>query len=580
MTRTEQEKSEIAGKVKDIRLKHLLTWTAQEWEKEYGYLKDEVLIWDKIKEDCEHHWPWVDLEKLLNSYALFGPEYAEENGLHNILQCGDRNKTGAKLAENRGDNDSLIALMRYLLGIGGMEGIDKKLSSGKWKHALAAMKESDPAVTLLQFASAESSSPKYMLKYGTSPSDESGDFLTIETITHLDDILGKLRGDDQLSRFTPMRDMRYTDLTAIMRDGIVRMDVINYVAGCLKDIRIAASSVAANVANTKTYGDSCDLRLPAFSWWKDTNCDDWEIRNMGGSLLMTHYKKDKTYKRFCCIVVNDDDGSLTAYIEKPELAQRLFDRENPADMVAYAILNIRDKKGRDRIDVRDNDIQTAHMRFTIQTTDKTMRSFLGTEELTLQDRDLSDMYKECKPMGCCDLPAEQQEATCSSSFIYLPYETERSQTESGIGLCATKSWLRIPRGQKYEMLHEGEQCDLLNITTSELPVLRTVRGKDGSIRDILLFSLKNIIVDVTEALHPKVGGVMPYGIMLVESPTATYTSTTWRLASISDARIEGRDETGRMVAKVTYAITSCKRDGAGTETDNVTVREYVREPRP
>ncbi len=580
MTRTNQEKKEIIEKVTKIREKHLLTWTKKEWDLEYGYLKDEVLIWDKIKADCKHHWPEVDIDNMMKSYAKFGPEFEKENGLKRILQVGDRNATGAELAANRGNNTALKTLMRYLLGVGGPEGIDKKLVSGQWSNALKTMEDLDPAVTLLQFASADSSSPKYMLKYGTSPSDESSDQLTEESITNLDDIIGGLRGGDELSRFMPMRDKRYSDLIAIMRDRCVRMDVINYVEGCMSDIRLGASSAAMSKANANVMGENqISLKLPPFSWWKDTNLDDWEIRNLGSSLLLTHFRKNKTYNRFVCIVTKDDDGSLLAYIEKPEMAQRLFDRENPDDAVAYAILNIKDPDGRYWVYDEDHKIETAYMKFSIQTSSKTMRGFLGTEELTRQKCDLSDTYKGSKPNGIYDLPTTQQEATYNSSYIFMPYETERSYTESGTELSAIKSWLRIPCGQSYEMLHEGERCDLLGISTVEFPVLRTVRGKDGSARDILLFSLKNVIVDVTEALHPKIGGVMPYGIMLVESPTAAYTSTTWSRSSIADARIEGRDETGRMVAKVTYAITSCKRKGYDTETTEVVVREYVREPR-
>ncbi len=81
------------------------------------------------------------------------------------------------------------------------------------------------------------------------------------------------------------------------------------------------------------------------------------------------------------------------------------------------------------------------------------------------------------------------------------------------------------------------------------------------------------------ALHPKVGDVMPYGIMLVDSPTAAYTSTTWSRSSIVEAHVEGRDETGRLVAKVTYSITSCKNDGSGVESDEVTIPEFVNEPK-
>lgn len=580
MTRTNQERKEIIEKVSKIREKHLLTWTRKEWEQEYGYLKDEVLIWDKIKADCKHHWPEVDINEIMQSYAQFGPEFEKENGLKRILQVGDRNVTGAELAANCGNNPALKSLMRYLLKVGGIEGIDKKLVSGQWKNALETMKELDLAVTLLQFASADSSSPKYMLKYGTSPSDESRDQLTEESINNLDYIIGSLRGGDELSRFTPMRDKRYSDLISIMRDGCVRMDVINYVEGCLNEIRLGASSLERCKANAEVMGEYLvSLKLPPFSWWKDTNMDDWEIRDFGSSLLLTHYKKNKTYNRFVCIVTKDEDGSLLAYIEKPEMAQRLFDRKNPDASAAYAILNIKDPTGRYWVYDEDHKVETAYMRFSIQTSSKTMRGFLGTEELTRQNCDLSNLYKESKPNGDYDIPEIQYESTYNGSYIFLPYETERSRAESGTELCAIKSWLRIPCGQKYEMLHDGESCDLINLPTVEHPVLRTVRGKDGSMRDILLFSLRNVIVDVTEALHPKIGGVMPYGIMLVESPTAAYTSTTWSRSSIADARIEGRDETGRMVAKVTYAITSCKRDGSGTETAEVVVREYVREPR-
>ncbi len=580
MTRTNQEKKEIIEKVGKIREKHLLTWTRKEWDVEYGYLKDEVRIWDKIKADCKHHWPEVDIDNVMKSYAMFGPEFEKENGLKRILQVGDRNATGAELAANRGNNPALKTLMRYLLGVGGIEGIDKKLVSGQWQNALKTMENLDPAVTLLQFASADSSSPKYMLKFGTSPSDESSDLLTEESITNLDDIIGGLRGGDELSRFTPMRDKRYSDLITIMRDRCVRMDVINYVEGCLNDIRLGASSTAMSEANADVIGkDHVSLKLPPFSWWKDTNMDDWEIRNLGSSLLLTHFRKNKTYNRFVCIVTKDVDGSLLAYIEKPETAQRLFDRKNPDDSVAYAILNIKDPMGRYWVYDEDNKVETAYMRFSIQTSSKTMRGFLGTEELTRQNCDLSNLYKGSKPNGDYDIPTIQYESTYNGSYIFLPYETERSRAESGTELWAIKSWLRIPCGQKYEMLHDGENCDLINIPTVEHPVLLTVRGKDGSMRDILLFSLRNVIVDVTEALHPKIGGVMPYGIMLVESPTAAYTSTTWSRSSIDDARIEGRDETGRLVAKVTYAITSCKRIGYGTEVEKVVVREYVREPR-
>lgn len=73
MTRTNQEKKEIIEKVAKIREKHLLTWTKKEWDLEYGYLKDEVLIWDKIKADCKHHWPEVDIDNMMKSYAKFYP---------------------------------------------------------------------------------------------------------------------------------------------------------------------------------------------------------------------------------------------------------------------------------------------------------------------------------------------------------------------------------------------------------------------------------------------------------------------------------------------------------------------------
>ena len=580
MTRTKQERTEIIAKVRDIKLKHLLTWTAKDWEKEYGYLKDEIQIWDLIQEHCAHRWPEVDIDRIMESYALFGPEHAKENGLHSILQCGKRNITGAKLSEKCGNNIALKSLMRYLLGMVGKEAVDKSLSVGKWKKALSTMEKVDPAVTLLQFVSADSSSPKFMLKYGTTPSDESSDSLTEDSIRNLELIMGGLKGGDYLSHFTPMRDKRFSDMLAILRDGCVRMDVINYVAGCLKDIRLGASSIAMSQANAEFMDDYVGLGLPPISWWKDDFMNDWEIRDMGSSMLMTRFnRRNKTFNRFVCIVTRDVDGSLLAYIEKPEMAQRLFDREDPDDTVAYTILNIKDPDGRYLVDVGNPNIKTAYMRFSIQTTHKTMRGFLGTEELTRQYCDLSDKYVGCKPSGDCDFPTSQKEATYNSSYIYLPYEEETSHTKNGVELCATKSWLRIPCGQSYEMLHEGERCDLIGIRTAELPLLRTVKGRDGSTRNILLFALKNIIVDVTDALHPKVGDVMPYGIMLVDSPTAAYTSTTWSRSSIVEAHVEGRDETGRMVAKVTYSITSCKRKGYDTETTEVVVREYVREPR-
>ena len=580
MTRTNQERTEIIAKVRDIKLKHLLAWTAKDWEKEYGYLKDEMQIWDLIQENCAHRWPEVDIDRIMESYALFGPEHAKENGLHSILQCGKRNITGAKLSEKCGDNTALKSLMRYLLGMVGKEAVDKSLSVGKWKKALSTMEKVDPVVTLLQFVSADSSSPKFMLKYGTTPSDESSNSLTEDSIVHLNFIIGGIKGDDYLSHFTPMRDKRYSDMMTIMRDGCVRMDVINYVAGCLKDIRLGASSIAMSLANAEFMDNYVSLGLPPISWWKDDFMNDWEIRDMGSSMLMTHFnRRNKTFNRFVCIITRDIDGSLLAYIEKPEMAQRLFDHENPDDTVAYAILNIKDPNGRYMVDVGKPNIKTAYMRFSIQTPNKTMRGFLGTEELTRQYCDLSDKYVGCIPSGDCDFPTSQKEATYNSSYIYLPYEEETSHTKNGMELCATKSWLRIPCGQSYEMLHEGERCDLIGIRTAELPVLRTVKGRDGSTRNILLFALKNIIVDVTNALHPKVGDVMPYGIMLVDSPTAAHTSTTWSRSSIVEALIEGRDETGRLVAKVTYSITRYKNDGSGVESDEVTIPEFVNEPK-
>lgn len=580
MTRTNQERTEIIAKVRDIKLKHLLTWTAKDWEKEYGYLKDEMQIWDLIQENCSHRWPEVDIDRIMESYALFGSEHAKENGLHSILQCGKRNITGAKLSEKCGDNIALKSLMRYLLGMAGKEDVDKSLSVGKWRKALSTMEKVDPVVTLLQFVSADSSSPKFMLKYGTTPSDESSNSLTEDSIVHLNSIIGRLKGDDYLSHFTPMRDKRYSDMMTIMRDGCVRMDVINYVAGCLKDIRLGASSIAMSLANAESMENYVSLGLPPISWWKDDFMNDWEIRDMGSSMLMTHFnRRNKTFNRFVCIITRDIDGSLLAYIEKPEMAQRLFDHENPDDTVAYAILNIKDPNGRYMVDVGKPNIKTAYMRFSIQTPNKTMRGFLGTEELTRQYCDLSDKYVGYSPSGDCDFPTSQKEATYNSSYIYLPYEEETCHTENGMELCATKSWLRIPCGQSYEMLHEGERCDLIGIRTAELPVLRTVKGRDGSTRNILLFALKNIIVDVTNALHPKVGDVMPYGIMLVDSPTAAHTSTTWSRSSIVEALIEGRDETGRLVAKVTYSITRYKNDGSGVESDEVTIPEFVNEPK-
>ena len=48
---------------------------------------------------------------------------------------------------------------------------------------------------------------------------------------------------------------------------------------------------------------------------------------------------------------------------------------------------------------------------------------------------------------------------------------------------------------------------------------------------------------------------------------------------LRSALIEGRDETGHLMAKVTYSITSCKRDGSGVETDEVTIPEFVNEPK-
>lgn len=587
MIRTKEEKKEIAQMVNDLKLRHLLTWSDAEWDAQYGYTKDTEKIWDKINFECKHHWQDIDLKYMMESYSQFGADF-KGNGLHSILQCGARNITGETLSANGGQNAELSALMRYLLHIGDKSEVLKSLREGKWDKSLDTMCKLDPTVVLLQFMSARDKNAQFMPKFGESLGNKDTNFIDEEAIRHIDNVMATIISQGSGPSVKPsMMSKRYKELTSILREGrrqLVRMDIINYVSGCLGDIVLNSSSYAMSEANAEVFGKIVSIKIPHTSWWEDTAGNNWKIENWQKYLLMSRYCATKdaydelayTYTHYVAIVIKDDDGTVTAYIEKPELAQRFYDHEDPTDTVAYTLLNLRDKDGRVITDLAEDGIEVHQMTFDLMTTDKNITSFMGTNKLTKQDKDCDT----CNDAACASFyqfPTTLTEATYNGHYIYVPYETEAC-ADICDGCEATKviSWIRIPCGQTYEMVAYGETTNLYGLKENEFPVLRQVKDKDGNTRDILLFAQKNIVVDITVVLHPKVDDSLPYGIMLVDSPTESIASTNWCWTTITEARIESRDETsGTFKAEVTYKISQINGNGS----KDVTVFEEFHIPR-
>lgn len=585
--KSEQEKKELANRIKIIKQRNLLTWSDAEWndflkKNNLDGIKDPEALWEMLVSYCITKWPHIDLEWLMSSYEACGKGHAEENGIYNLL-IGSRNEAGKPLAVNGGDNPDLINLMRYLLDTGSEEDVPSALRK-KWRKSLDAMRDYKihPAVVLLQFASAADDAFAYMPKYGESVGDEDGTIkkdgknynantkkgFTMEKVNHIDGIIHQLTGDKGIVKQPPMLNRFYKDINMQSSKGLVRMDLINFVFGCIDNILAVSNSENTSIANKEVEKRVISLSrlITPITWWKDDIGKKWKILDYGGALYATRYEpKDKTYWQFSIRVMQNDNGELCCYIANSENIQFIFDHKDVTPTHTWCQLTLEDKEGRLILNKDDKgELQTIKFK---STDDKNISQFLGTKFLVRIEDDKKDRddYTSATVSHYDFDPLKQVSATDDSDYIYLPYETDTIKNSEGdpIGT-KIKSWFRIPRRQSYERTNGGDDADFNDLEPWEHPLFTKVTGRDGSERTIIVFGTQNVIIDVTELIHPQVGTKFPYGIMLVSSPTAGIMSSLWRFSTIDHAEVV-REENGKLIANVTYLIEHDREDGSGVE---------------
>ncbi len=573
--------------LKIIKQRNLLTWSDAEWKaflkkNDLDGIKDPEDLWEMIVDYCKTQWPNVDLEWFMESYEACGKDKAKEYGMYNLL-IGSRNEAGKPLAVNEGDNPDLINLMRYLLDTGSKEDVPYALRT-KWKDSLEKMEsfKIDPAVVLLQFASAADDAFPYMPKYGESVGDEDGSLkkdgksynantkakFTMEKVDHIHGIIQQLTGNGGIVKRPPMLNRFYKDINLQKSKGLVRMDLINFVCGCIYNILAVSNSENTSIANEGAEKDIIPLSefITPVTWWADDLGKKWKILDLHGALYATRYEpQDKTFRQFSIRVMQHDNGELTCYIVNSEHIQFFFDRKDVTPTQAFCQLTLEDKDGKLLL---NEDARGELRTIKFKSTDgKNISQFLGTESLVrIEDDNINrNGYKSATVSHYDFDPLKQVTAADDNDYIYLPYETNTIKTNKGETVGSKiKTWFRIPKGKSYERTNGGDNADFNNLKPQEFPMFTNVAGSDGSERTIIVFGTQNVIIDVTNILTPQVGTVFPYGIMLVTSPTAGISTSLWRFSTIDHAEVV-REENGKLIAKVTYHIEHEKEDGSGYE---------------